>query len=168
MEADGADITAWMGKPPGKPAEAEGSSTRSASTSASDSSPEEINYDGTPVKRRTVPVVLRDDQDSDDDPAHHQFTTSNNDETGEVMSRFQHNFFINVPKIDDDEKEEFQHLPGHFTVKKILSEFSEDRYLVKLASGEKQLVSYPGLLSSISESQSSKHVPSLSCYVDVL
>jgi hypothetical protein len=150
MEEGGADITAWMGKPPDKPAETEaqgGSSNRSASAPASDwasdSSAEEINYDGTPVKRRTVPVLLRDDTDSDDNPAQHQFATSDNDNdgTGEVTSHFQHKFHINIPQMDEDEKEKFQHLPGHFTVKKILSEFSRDRYLVKLASGEKQLVS---------------------------
>ena len=53
----------------------------------------------------------------------------------------QNEFFIDIPKIPN--KDEYEHLPGHFTVDRVLSEDSQDRYLVKLRSGEVELVRVP-------------------------
>jgi hypothetical protein len=55
----------------------------------------------------------------------------------------QNGVYIDVPEISDPD--EYEYLPSHHDVEKILSEYSQNRFLVKLASGERELVS---LLSS--------------------
>lgn len=50
-------------------------------------------------------------------------------------------FYIDIPHLS--EKEEYEHLPGYFTVQRILREVRPDHYLVKLRSGETDLVSMP-------------------------
>jgi hypothetical protein len=51
----------------------------------------------------------------------------------------QNGVYIDVPEISDPD--EYEYLPGHHDVEKILSEYSQNRFLVKLASGERDLVS---------------------------
>lgn len=139
MDEEAADITAWMGKPPEKPVrvQPDGSPTSHRSTSfppSDSSSAGEVNYDGTPVKKRRVPIH---EEDSDEDLPREQ----GEEDMAEVIPRFQQKFYIDIPKLDEEAKDQFDYLPGHFTVNRILSELSRDRYLVKLASGERQLVS---------------------------
>jgi hypothetical protein len=62
--------------------------------------------------------------------------------------KLQNGFFVDIPKIPN--KDEYEHLPGHFTVDRILSEYSQDRYLVKLRSGEVELVRVPKCSSASS------------------
>jgi hypothetical protein len=50
-------------------------------------------------------------------------------------------FHIHVPNLSD--KEDYEHLPGYFTVQKILREVKSGKYLAKLRSGEIDLVSAP-------------------------
>ena len=150
---DQADLTAWMGKPPEKSSlelrsndddAIPSDSNREQSVEASDSSSaEEINYDGTPAKPAPT-LTMRDIEESDGE------NPEDDSSMIEVIPQFQHKFFIDVPKLDEQEKEEYEHLPGHFSVRKILSEFRGDRYLVKLESGEKQLVSVAPSFRSIS------------------
>lgn len=145
---DEPDLAVWMGKPPGRSlleprsneddAGASSESNRDPSAQASDSSSaEEINYDGTPAKpaatltMRGIEQLSDDVEDQDEDE----------DSLIEVIPDFQHKFFIDVPKLDEQEKEMYKHLPGHFSVQKIMSEFRGERYLVKLMSGERQMVS---------------------------
>ena len=74
----------------------------------------------------------------------------------EVIHQLQHQFFIDIPVLDEDEEMEYKYLPGHFAVRRILSEFRGDRYLVKLMSDERQMVSesgaYPPALGTFSAS----------------
>ena len=146
---DTPDLTAWMGKPPEKSSleprsnddddlSASSESNRELSAQASDStSAEEINYDGTPAKPAPT-LSMRDIEHSDDDGDEQD---EDEDSLVEVIPDFQHKFFIDVPKLDEQEKDAYKHLPGHFSVQKIVSEFRGDRYLVKLMSGERQMVS---------------------------
>ncbi|KAF7508417.1 hypothetical protein GJ744_009270 [Endocarpon pusillum] len=48
-------------------------------------------------------------------------------------------FYIDIPHLS--EKEEYEHLPGYFTVQRILREVKPGHYLVKLRSGETNLLS---------------------------
>lgn len=145
---DESDLTAWMGKPPEKSSleprsnddhhGASSESNREPSAQASDSSSaEEINYDGNPAKPAPT-LTMRDIEQLDDDGDEQ---VEDEDSLIQVIPDFQHKFFIDVPKLDEQEKEEYKHLPGHFSVQKIMSESRDDRYLVKLMSGERQMVS---------------------------
>jgi len=57
-----------------------------------------------------------------------------------VVPEFQHNFYVEVPSLSDEQKESYEYLPGHFSAKRILSRFRGNRYLVRLGSGETNLV----------------------------
>ncbi|RMZ91382.1 hypothetical protein DV736_g1394, partial [Chaetothyriales sp. CBS 134916] len=57
-----------------------------------------------------------------------------------TMPQFKQTFYFDLPTMDKKEKAKFGYMRGHFTVRKILGEYRGDRFLVKLASGEKQLV----------------------------
>lgn len=50
-------------------------------------------------------------------------------------------FYIDLPYLSD--KEDYEHLPDYFNVDKILREVTPEQYLVKLKSGEVDLVSMP-------------------------
>ena len=141
---DNTDLPSWTGKPPEKSSQLvprspiadisqsdESRGPSPAQSSNSTGSLEEITYDGIPAtKTKTTPVRPAD-----------TFDDSEEGSVIEVVPRFQHNFFIDVPTLDEDEKQEYEYLPGHFTVSKIMSEYRGSRYLVKLHSEEKQLVS---------------------------
>ena len=47
--------------------------------------------------------------------------------------------YIDIPDLSD--KENYEHLPGYFTVQRILREVTPGHFLVKLRSGEADLVS---------------------------
>lgn len=148
-----ADLTSWMGKPPEKgPVQAPRSreeddisdeSNREQSVRASDasSSVEEINYDGTPAQKPAPTVSMQYIEESSDENEAHEEQEEEDESLIEVIPQFQQRFFIDIPKMEEEEKEGYEYLPGHFTAKKILSQFRRDRYLVKLGSGEKQMVS---------------------------
>jgi hypothetical protein len=144
-----ADLLAWVGKPPERPSndeprtqredDASDKSNREPSPQATDtsSSAEEVNFDGTFVKKSVPALNMRDIEHSDEEER-------DKEEEGsliEVVPDFQNRFYIDVPKLEEEEKHDFEHLPGHYTAQKIVSNFRGDRYLVKLMSGEKQLVS---------------------------
>ncbi|RMZ85350.1 hypothetical protein DV737_g841, partial [Chaetothyriales sp. CBS 132003] len=56
-----------------------------------------------------------------------------------AIPQFRQTFYFDLPTMDEKEKAKFGCMRGHFTVRKILGEYRDDRFLVKLASGEKQL-----------------------------
>ena len=136
------DLASWTAKPPAKPLQSaprsrdaevsrsdESRGPSPAQSSASTGSVEELAYDGIHAIKAT-PIWPADTLDDSDEGS-----------VNEVVPRFQHNFFIDVPTLDEDEKQKYEYLPGHFAVSKIISEYRGGRYLVKLQSDEKQLVS---------------------------
>ncbi len=146
------DLTAWTGKPPErfslKPqsdnddAGASSGSNQKPSAPASDSSSaDEINYDGAPADPAPT-LIMREAEGSEDD---REVEAEDEDSLVEVIPQFQHKFFIDVPRLDEEKKQEYKYLPGHFSVQKIMSEFKGDRYMVKLMSGERHVVSLAGL-----------------------
>jgi hypothetical protein len=48
-------------------------------------------------------------------------------------------FYVEIPQLSDES--DFEHLPGYFAVQEILREVTPGRYLVRLGSGEVDLVS---------------------------
>jgi hypothetical protein len=134
---DTTDLSAWLGQPPvASKAQQHGKPTNGAQSGSDcgqeDSQPEEIQ-----------PV---DSGESDID--HPQTDGGEQDEPGLDLeedslsggaSRLHTGFVIDIPKIQN--KDDYEHLPGHFIVDRVLSEYPRDQYLTKLASGEIELVS---------------------------
>jgi hypothetical protein len=134
-----ADLSSWMGKPPEKRVTEEPGSESDGSNKDSDSvssaSTGEVNYDGTPVKKAASPRSLEVSEDGGDEE---EASDSN---LMEVDTQFNPKFYIDIQPMTDTDKDGYCYLPGHFAVDKILSEYKADRYLVKLMSGERQIVS---------------------------
>ena len=136
---DAAELSAWLGKPPTTPNLQQNSKSAEDAEAGCDSSNE-----------RSLPeeVETTDLSDSDAEQAQSEVEGRDGLASEEEQSsqrgpspELQNEFFIDIPKIPN--KDEYEHLPGHFTVDHVLSEYSQDRYLVKLRSGEVELVRVP-------------------------
>jgi hypothetical protein len=138
-EMDAAELSAWLGKPPTTP------NLQQNSKSAEDTEAGRCSGD-----ERSLPeeVETTDLSDSDVEQGQSEFEerdglTSEEEQASQrgPSPKLQNEFFIDIPKIPN--KDEYEHLPGHFAVDRVLSEYSQDRYLVKLRSGEVDLVRVP-------------------------
>lgn len=75
---------------------------------------------------------------------------SDTEDVEEMIPQLQHGFYIDIPPMDEEEKDEYEYLPGHFSAKEIISESGTDRFVVRLQSGEKQLVGCSSLCFALS------------------
>lgn len=175
MELDGdTDLSAWTAKPPSKPVvdeeaadneevpQANGDARSDSNDSRRQSSPQpsvvssiegDINYDGTRAEVRFEEPSFPGFQENED--------SDSDDDVVEVSTLFRHGFYIDVPPLSDEEKQQYHHLPGHFEVDEILTEAKNGHFIVRLVSGEKQK------LVSHSEFDTAYIVSSLQCIVRV-
>lgn len=134
---DVASLSTWIGKPP-----------RTSKNREITASPEEAQRDSSPDSEQPAPEVIElpDSGSSDGDVVdagveHIDELVSAADAVpyGGSPPRANRAFIIDVPEIPN--KDEYEHLPGHFTARRVLAEYPGDKYLVKLGSGEVELVS---------------------------
>ncbi|EXJ94804.1 hypothetical protein A1O1_03202 [Capronia coronata CBS 617.96] len=146
------DLSSWMGKPPenpnpsGEQDEQAHSDDSGSHTQTASSVPDGSDSDGD---------ILHDDQDSPKGQSRVTIRlgrrpsspseTENGPAPG-VAPSLRQSFYVEVPKLPDEDKQEYEYLPGHFSVQRILSKSKKGRYLVKLDSGEVDLVSSRELL----------------------
>jgi len=146
MEAG--DLTAWIGKPPPKSNVHDEAGEFHISTNVSENSPSpaaseassdvnEVNHDASDEARGTEPAIVEQNDEYSDDPLQ------------EEIPYVQANCFVDVPKLSERQKEKYDYMVGHFTVSRILSEFRGGGYLVRLESGEKDLVRHIGLFPCV-------------------
>jgi hypothetical protein len=134
---DAADLSNWFGKPPNSPKvqqivePAEGPETGDES-SQEQLSPEEMEAADTGNSDIERPQSHTEERD--------ELPLSSEDDGSSSggESTLHNEFFIDIPRISN--RDDYEHLPGHFTVDRVLSEYPRDRYLVKLGSGEIELV----------------------------
>lgn len=141
------DISVWIGKPPERPKildqpSQEGQdevsllvdhSNAPPSPSASPSgSPSEVAsiHDQDNIRTSTQ-VQLDSDSHSD---ASHDFPDCD-------PLHKQHDIYVDIPSLSDQEKEAYKYLPGHFTAQKIRSQLGPSKYLVIRQSGERSILS---------------------------
>lgn len=149
------DISAWLGKPPERPkiiAEAvEPTETtepvENALSPASHSSYEQLELSGSDGSSDGGDIV-HDDRNTahKDDGGHFIRAESISDDESELdangfMGRPQQQFYIEVPRMPEEEKKKYEYLPGHFSVRKVLSKREDNHYVVELESGERDVVS---------------------------
>ncbi|KAK6365906.1 hypothetical protein LTS17_010872 [Exophiala oligosperma] len=147
MEAmdNSVDISAWMGKPPQKSQHTDKSAIETAPSSqgSQDSwesaiSAPSITSSGGDIEHNSEP----DTQTSDGYVQEESEATSDADGlVSALVPSLQHNFYIDVPRLSDREKQDYEYLPGHFAVKEILAQRTDDQYVVRLESGERDLLS---------------------------
>ncbi|OAG38823.1 hypothetical protein AYO21_07018 [Fonsecaea monophora] len=142
----GIDLTSWTRKPPERPSRGEGSNEdasdqqvdalrRPADLSLSDEPSEvgDILHDDVNVHQKDFGRHVSSEQSASDQE------NGNGDSLS--VSLFQKHFYIEVPKLSEQEKAMYEYLPGHFSVARILSENEDKTYVVELESGEQDTVS---------------------------
>jgi hypothetical protein len=132
---DTIDLSAWLGKPPTTPNAQQNKSAEDAE-SDSDSSNEPSLHE----KAETADPSDSDVEWIQSEAEERDGLISKEEQSSECGPgpKLQNGFFIDIPNIPN--KHDYEHLPGHFTVDRVLSECSHDKYLVKLRSGEIELV----------------------------
>lgn len=130
------DLSLWTGKPssskvmrgPSPHNNQSGSDAlepqRSLTPSEDSSDVEDITYDGSPAQIfKSARGQIQSDSEMED-----------------VLPRLQSGFFIDIPSMDEDEKNDYEHLPGHDHAAEILSQARNGRLIVRLQSGDKKSV----------------------------
>jgi hypothetical protein len=130
------DFSKWVGKPPrdgaiheseerGEGEEDEKATSLHRKTDSDSSQPESVS-----------------DKDNDASPGTKSRSNTNstpNSPSPSHQTQLVNGFYIDIPKLA--EESEYEHLPGYFAVQKIIREVKPGRYLVRLRSGETDLVS---------------------------
>lgn len=146
---EAADLSLWTGRPAeaalsairdpaqrkNSTAESDASSRwQSPAPSEGSSEAEEVTYDGSaaPTFKSRYDTIRSDTEDVE-----------------EMLPHLQHGFYIDIPPMDEEEKNEYEYLPGHFSAKEVISELGRDRFVVRLKSGEKQLVGHSSLCFAV-------------------
>ena len=134
---DAEDISAWLGKPPTVSKIQQSSEPTEGVRDGIDSSDEHFGAE------QIEPIIISDSdmQQPQSDVGEQDETDSEEASASGLSSRLQNGFFIDIPEIPN--KDEYESLPGHFVVDRVLSEHLPDKYLVKLGSGEVELVRVP-------------------------
>jgi hypothetical protein len=131
----GIDLSAWVGKPPPRSKDPD-DALKDAGQSEGETSSGRKSYSKSPDPESVS------SKDVSASPTEGSKTHSKPDSLSPPRQTLPTNgFYIDIPAISD--KEQYGHLPGYFTVHKILREVTPARYLVKLRSGEVDLVSLP-------------------------
>ena len=138
IEMEGADLTAWMGKPPTK--RKSGTAQYNATSPSSSQTDEDVDMvnGGTPARSArsdssimpTIETRGASDNEDTDSASHAHPSPYNGLEVG---------FYIDVPALPDD-ADTYQHPPGYYTAARVISEYRKDRFVLQRASGEKDLV----------------------------
>jgi hypothetical protein len=141
---DGIDISSWLGKPPenekaddhaGKETESQGSRGSDIESAVSAPSVTSSGDDIQHIDENPIPV-------SDDGHGSPADEHSSDDElVTSIVTCIQQGLYVDVPKLSEEEKEGYEHLPGHYSVQKVLAKLKGDKYVVRLKNEEKDLVS---------------------------
>lgn len=131
------NLSMWVGKPPTKPTAADvaglhADHTEGEEEDLSEHTPVSQSPQSESVPSKAVNVSPRgggQEEDRSDNLSHSSQTPLEN------------GFIVDIPKISN--KEDYEHLPGYFTVRRIFREVSPRQYLVELKSGEVDLVGEP-------------------------
>ena len=138
---DSADLSAWLGKPPVTPEFQQNGNPEEGAESGSDFGQEpsitEV-IESADTKSSDLEQPQSDVQEQDE--FEHD---SEEDLSRDRASKLRNGIIIEIPDIPD--KDDYEHLPGHFTVDVVLSAYQRDKYVVKLASGEVELVRVPDI-----------------------
>ena len=130
------DLSAWLGKPPSTSKvlqntqsleEGQGETESNSDQSAA----EEVvlkESDGSATEEGVMELGEKDELASEEEIVRSRG----------LASRTRTSFFIDIPEIPN--KDDYEHLPGHFTVDRVIAEYPRNKYLVNLGSGEVELV----------------------------
>ncbi|KIW27844.1 uncharacterized protein PV07_07545 [Cladophialophora immunda] len=139
------DLTTWVGKPPEKPSRA-----KSPAGDAPDQNPDALHLQTelslSDESSEAGDIVHDDGKVNQTDfsrrvPLDESASGQESDDGNLSVGLFQKRFYIDIPNLSKEEKETYEYLPGHFSVEKVLSEHKNKTYVVRLESGEQNIVS---------------------------
>ena len=158
------DLDTWLGKPPEIPeeqikgpafdAESDVHISDHNLTDSNIGSPEGLQEEIQPnenggTQAARIQLTSSEDEEVDED----------DDETALAsLNQTTSNCYVQVPAMPHD-AEEYEYLPGHFKVKRVISELKGKRFLVKLQSGEVDLVSHSLITGTRSMLLAIAHLP---------
>lgn len=128
-------ISVWVGRPPARP-EVKDVAIHDAEQDKEDGSLGRK----TDTESLDVKSVSDEDESASVREGSRRRSRSNTSSPSSQTYR-ESSFYIDVPQLSDNG--DYEHLSGYFTVLRILREVTRGRYLVKLKSGEVDLVSTP-------------------------
>lgn len=143
------DLDGWLGKPPEIPkaptpdaaivvdADSDVHMSDKNLTDSDIGSPEGLQEEIQSEVDRNTQETRREVISSDDEEDDEEEDDTEADSAHGAAS----NVYVQVPPLPDDQ-EEYEYLPGHYRVKRVMSEYKGERFLVKLQSGEADLVSH--------------------------
>ena len=142
---DSADLSAWIGKPSGKPKLARQEDTDELESQSPSKSGSRSEHS---VGESSVEVAGCDEDeemrqaDADHTEDEDAWNASGLEDEETEIDRAEHRphckFIIDIPPVNN--KEEYEYLPGHFYIQRVVSEHSHNKYVVRLGSGEQDLV----------------------------
>jgi hypothetical protein len=166
----GIDLSSWFGKPPDgpKPPSEPANSTEQSHSEDPASDPAEVEDEdaemsdayATDNAARFLALEessddghsIHDDQNAAEAKRNAYLTTAtdiasaehsdDSEDVSAALGLFQKHFYIEIPKISEEEKQKYEYLPGHFSVKRVLHQQRDKRYVVELRSGEHNTVSF--------------------------
>ena len=178
---EGLDLSTWMGKPPEKEAsneQPEQSAEHAAAAVVNPPENEDVPSDISFSANEEKALSFSDESDTGGDILHddgtlnkgadrnyHQQVPQDDASSGEQdeyedegppIELFRRRCYIDVPKLSDRIKETYEYLPGHFSVARVLYQRKDNRYGVKLESGEESIVSLITFYSCLSHPYSRK------------
>lgn len=148
------DLNVWLGKPPQKESQSGDASNVSLQSSpqppASTPSANEETSNGEDIPFSPEQGSGQASENGEIEASNVEMGESETDELqkseGEEQNHLdtsadfevtkQDGLVVRPPELSEDEKEQYEHLPGYFTVRKILYAMPDRKYIVKLASGE--------------------------------
>jgi hypothetical protein len=142
------DLDSWLGQPPERPKEPTPDPIVDADSDVQLSDHNLTDSDAASPERThdviTVREVVREAEED-------EVELSSNDEDEDVFKVGSQraetsNVYVEVSPFMDD-YEDYEYLRGHFRVRRVVSEYKDEKFLVKLESGESDLV---GSLSCLS------------------
>src|SRR4051812_39545717 len=136
---DVTDLSAWLGKPPTTSNVQQNSKSVDDAEAGSDSS----NEPSLREEAETADLIDSDIEQAQSEAEERDNLASEEERASQcsLSPKLHNGFFIDIPQIPN--KDEYEYLPGHFTVDRVLSEYPQDGYLVKLRSGEVESVCVP-------------------------
>jgi hypothetical protein len=137
-----ADLSAWMGKPPSGPEHFDSGQVENEANVESEPAPRS-SQSGTDAEPYTGSEAEPDTGSEAGSAGIPSVKSRNHSEPDSRSSSVGYQngsgIYIDVPRIHD--KEDYEHLPGYFTVHRIIREVKPGCYLAKLKSGEFDQVS---------------------------
>lgn len=133
------EIDSWLGKPPERPKAPHPDPIVDVNSDVHVSDHNRTDSEAVTADDSRN-VILTEEPDGETEQRGEELYSSDDDSDVIEVQTKTPKVYVEVPQTVDDE-EDYEYLPGHYKVQQVLSEYKGKGFLVKLQSGEADLVS---------------------------